>query len=91
MINSQSACLSRCHAISEAQDQTAVTTRQLQVCSCGGVLSDDRKGLSFTTAAGPHQCSHIYRSENQQYTSFIFKILHVGILQLAVKNLVPYG
>jgi hypothetical protein len=34
------------------------TVRQLRVCWCGGVLSDERKRLSFTIAAGPRQRSH---------------------------------
>jgi hypothetical protein len=50
---SRSVCLP-----SGAHGQISITARQLRVCRCGGALSDERTGLSFTTSAGPRQRSH---------------------------------
>jgi hypothetical protein len=40
-----------------AYEQIFITVRQLRVCWCGA-LSDERKSLPFTIAAGPRQRSH---------------------------------
>jgi hypothetical protein len=42
---------------SGAYNKICITVWQLQVCWCGGAVSDERTGLSFTIAAGPRQRS----------------------------------
>jgi hypothetical protein len=49
---SRPVCLGIKHP-SVAYDQILIIVRQLRVLSMWGSLSDERSGLSFTTAAGP--------------------------------------
>jgi hypothetical protein len=50
-----------------------------------GALSDERTGLSFTTAPGRRQRSHIYRGQIQYYMSSTFTI-YMSAIYIVVES-----
>jgi hypothetical protein len=79
MANGQSTSLSWCQAPIWGPRRDFYYCHTVAGLLMWGILSDERTGLTFTIAAGPRRCSHIYHGQNQYYLS-IFTILHAGIL-----------
>jgi hypothetical protein len=65
--------LSWCQEVSGAKDQVSCYCQTVWRLFMRSALSEERTSLSFTTAAAPSQCSHIYRGSNDWISHKYYK------------------